>query len=74
MYYYCIVNCDLHPLLPDSIFDPGPPEEMSAELTISVNGLNPATAAQLTSIPLQAIVGVARLHVPRALQVSWKFS
>ena len=48
--------------------DPGPPDEISAQLSISINGLNPATT-QLTSIPLQAIVGIARLHVPRSLQV-----
>ena len=57
--------------LPDSTFDPGPPDEISAQLTISISGVNPA-AGQLTSVPIQAIVGLARLHVPRALQVSGK--
>ena len=41
---------------------------MSAQLIISVSGVNP-TMGELMSIPLHAIVGVARLHVPRALQV-----
>ena len=57
--------------LPDSTFDPGPPDEISAQLMISISGVNPA-AGQLTSVPIQAIVGLARLHVPRALQVSGK--
>ena len=63
-----LIAANFESSIPDSSSTPSPPDEMSAQLMISVNGLD-VTAGHLMSIPLQAIVGVARLHVPRALQV-----
>ena len=44
----------------------GPPEEIRAQLNISVEG--PNSSGVLCSVPVRATVGVARLHVPRSLQ------
>ena len=44
----------------------GPPEEIQAQLNISVDSANSTDV--LHSVPIRATVGVARLHVPRSLQ------
>ena len=44
----------------------GPPEEIKAQVDISVEG--PNSTGVLYSVPVRATVGVARLHVPRSLQ------
>ena len=44
----------------------GPPEEIKAQINISVEG--PNSTGVLCSVPVRATVGVARLHVPRSLQ------
>ena len=44
----------------------GPPEEINAQVNISVEG--PNSSGTLCSVPIKAVVGVARLHVPRSLQ------
>ena len=45
-----------------------PPEVISARLEVAVSGLQ---ARPLQIVRLQATVGVARLNVPRALQVMY---
>ena len=44
----------------------GPPEEIKAQVDISVEG--PNSTRVLCSVPIKATIGVARLHVPRSLQ------
>ena len=50
----------------DDVSPLGPPEEIKAEVNISVEG--PNSSGILCSVPIRATVGVARLHVPRSLQ------
>ena len=50
----------------DDVSPLGPPEEIKAQINISVEG--PNSTGTLCSVPIKAIVGVPRLHVPRSLQ------
>ena len=46
--------------------DLGPPEVLSAQLEMAVDGVE---LRPLTELTLEAVMGVARLYVPRSLQV-----
>lgn len=46
--------------------DLDPPEKISAKLEVSMGGAKPLP---LKAVALQAVVGVAKLYVPKSLQV-----
>lgn len=50
----------------DMTSDLGPPEVVSAQLVLGVDGLE---SCPLSTLLLRAVMGVARLYVPRSLQV-----
>lgn len=57
-------GCTIFP--PDSLSGLGPAEEISAQLEMSVGG---GKEHLLSTLPLRAVMGVARLSVPKSLQV-----
>ncbi len=54
-------------MVSDLTSDPGPPEVMTAQLEVTVDGTKPLEPIRI--LPLRAVVGVARLFVPRSLLV-----